>query len=70
MEKRSEMPNNYWAAKAQLQSLQKRLKKNPESMQLYEKSLSTDLEINYVKTLFFPVPTAGITLVPPTSLCE
>ena len=50
------LPNNYSVAKAQLLSLQKRLRKDPETMQLYEKSLTTDLENNYVKPVTFQYP--------------
>ena len=50
------MPNDYPLAKAQLLSLQKRLRKEPETMQLYEKSLTTDLENNYVKPVTFQYP--------------
>ena len=50
------VPNNYPVAKAQLLSLQKRLRKDPETMQLYEKSLTTDLENNYVKPVTFQYP--------------
>ena len=50
------LPNKYPVAKAQLLSLQKRLRKDPETMQLYEKSLTTDLENNYVKPVTFQYP--------------
>ena len=50
------MPKNYPLAKAQLQSLQKWLRKYPETMQLHEKLLTTDLENNYVKPVTFQYP--------------
>ena len=52
----TKLPNNYPVAKAQLLSLQKRLRKDPEIMQLYEKSLTTYLENNYVKPVTFQYP--------------
>ena len=50
------MTRNYPVARAQLQSLQKRLKKDPETMQISENSLTSDLENNYVKSVTFPYP--------------
>ena len=50
------LPNNYPVAKAQLLSLQKRLGEDPETMQFYEKLLTTDMENNSVKPVTFQYP--------------
>ena len=50
------MENNYPVAKAQLDSLQRRLNKNIELKQLYEKTLEADLEKGYVKSFTFSNP--------------
>ena len=50
------IPKNYPKAKAQLQSLQKRLRKDPETMQVYEILLTTHLENNYFKSVTFQYP--------------
>ena len=46
----------YPVAKAQLDSLQRQLIKDFELKQLYEKTLETDLEKGYVKSVFFSNP--------------
>ena len=50
------MPNNYVVAKAQLESLQQRLQKEKLTMQLYDKSLSTDTDKDYVIPVNFLHP--------------
>ena len=50
------MPNNYVVAKAQLESLQQRLQKEKLTMQLYDKSLSTDTDKGYVIPVTFLHP--------------
>ncbi|XP_075264413.1 uncharacterized protein LOC142356371 [Convolutriloba macropyga] len=52
----SKLENNYPVAKAQLDSLQRRLNKDIEMKQLFEKSLETDLEKGYVKPVTFLNP--------------
>ena len=52
----SKLENNYPVAKAQLDSLQRRLNKDIELKQLYEKTLETDLEKGYVKPVTFSNP--------------
>ena len=52
----SKLENNYPVAKAQLDSLQRRLNKDNELKQLYEKTLETDLEKGYVKPVIFSNP--------------
>ena len=52
----SKLENNYPVAKAQLDSLQRRLNKDIELKQLYEKTLDTDLEKGYVKPVTFSNP--------------
>ena len=48
------MPNNYVVAKAQLESLQRRLQKDKLTMQLYDQSLLTDIDKGYVIPVIFP----------------
>ena len=50
------MENNYPVAKAQLDSLKRRLNKDFELKQLYEKTLETDLKNAYVKSVTFSNP--------------
>ena len=50
------LENNYPVAKAQLDSLQRRLNKDIELKQLYEKTLETDLEKGFVKSVTFSNP--------------
>ena len=50
------MESKYPVAKAQLDSLQRRLNKDIELKQLYEKTLGTDLEKGYVKSVLFSNP--------------
>ena len=52
----SELENNYPVAEAQLDSLQCRLNKDIELKQLYEKTLETDSEKGYVKSITFSNP--------------
>ena len=52
----SKLENNYPVAKAQLDSLPRRLNKDIELKQLYEKTLETDLEKGYVKPVTFTYP--------------
>ena len=52
----SKLENNYPVAKAQLDSLQRRLNKDIELKQLYEKTLEKDLEKGYVKPVTFSNP--------------
>ena len=53
------LPNNLAIAKAQLGSLQKRSSKDRYILDLYNKSLATDIEKGYVKPVVFinPQPT-------------
>ena len=45
--------NNYPVAKAQVQSLDKKLKKDKSLKDMYQKTLDTDLEKGYVKSVTF-----------------
>ena len=47
------MPNNYPVSKTQLQSLQRRLKKDPENIQLFRKCPTSDLEKKLRQICFF-----------------
>ena len=50
------MTNNYGVAKAQHESLQWRLQKDEQTMQLYDQSLLTDIDKGYVKLVTFLHP--------------
>ena len=52
----SKLENNYPVAKAQLDSLQRRINKDFQLKQLYEKTLETNLEKGYVKSVTFSNP--------------